>query len=121
MIATAGLDTIGVRMPRFKMAHEFLAACAEPVVAPSANLSGRPSPTTWEAAAEDLDGRIDCILQGDGTDIGIESTVVDCSGDGPPVVLRLGQITLDDLRQVAPQLVGISLDLNVQRRSPGTR
>ncbi len=62
--ATAGLDTIGVRMPKNELAREFLRACGVPVVAPSANLSGKPSPTGWPAVFEDLDGRIDCILQG---------------------------------------------------------
>ena len=75
MIATAGLDTIGVRMPRHELARRFLEACEVPVVAPSANLSGKPSPTTWQAVLEDLDGRIDCILQGEATEIGLESTV----------------------------------------------
>jgi L-threonylcarbamoyladenylate synthase len=88
MIATAGLDTIGVRMPGSRLAQEFLKACGVPVVAPSANLSGKPSPTTWEAVFEDLDGRIDCILQGETTEIGLESTVLDCSGDRPLVLRR---------------------------------
>src|SRR5205085_2464416 len=74
-IATAGLDTIGVRMPLNDLARRFIEACGMPLVAPSANLSGRPSPTTWQAVLEDLDGRIDCILQGDATEIGLESTV----------------------------------------------
>src|SRR5580765_7032200 len=85
-IATAGLDTIGIRMPRFELAHQFLVACGTPVVAPSANLSGRPSPTTWQAVAEDLEGRIDCILQAATTEIGIESTVVDCTSEVPTVL-----------------------------------
>jgi L-threonylcarbamoyladenylate synthase len=76
-MATAGLDSIGIRMPRSDLAREFLTACGTPVVAPSANLSGRPSPTTWQAVYEDLNGRIDCILQGEPTEIGLESTVVD--------------------------------------------
>ena len=92
LIATAGLDTIGIRMPRSALAHQFLAACGTPVVAPSANLSGRPSPTTWQAVLEDLDGRIDCILQGDATEIGLESTVVDCTS-AVPVILRGGSVS----------------------------
>ena len=102
LIATAGLDTIGVRMPGNDVAREFLKACGVPVVAPSANLSGKPSPTTWQAVYEDLDGRIDCILQGETTEIGLESTVVDCSGERP-VVLRTGAVTLEQLQAVVPE------------------
>jgi len=118
-IATAGLDSIGVRMPRHGLAREFLAACERPVVAPSANLSGRPSPTTWEAVYEDLDGRIDCILQGEATEIGLESTVVDCTGDRP-IMLRQGSVTLEDIRNVVRNAdSGDSAD--DARKSPGLR
>ena len=96
---TAGLATVGVRVPAHELAREFLRACAVPVAAPSANLSGRPSPTTWEAVREDLDGRIACILQGAQTEVGLESTVVDCTGD-VPLVLRAGAVTLEQLRAV---------------------
>ena len=96
-LATAGLDTIGIRMPRFELAHQFLSACETPVAAPSANLSGRPSPTTWEAVAEDLDGRIDCIFQSEATEIGLESTVVDCTA-ATPLVLRSGSVSIEQLR-----------------------
>lgn len=101
LLATAGLDTIGVRMPRSAVACEFLRACETPLVAPSANLSGRPSPTTWQAVYEDLNSRIDCILQADASEIGLESTVVDCSGD-PPLLLREGAISLEELQAVVP-------------------
>lgn len=120
LIATAGLDTIGVRMPRHELAKEFLAACGVPVVAPSANLSGRPSPTTWQAVLEDLDGRIDCILQGEATEIGLESTVVDCSED-IPLLLRRGAVSLEELRSVVSETrehSGESADIV---RSPGLK
>lgn len=120
LIATAGLDTIGVRMPRFGPAHDFLSACATPVVAPSANLSGRPSPTTWQAVLEDLDGRIDSILQGDPTEIGLESTVVDCSGE-VPVLLRQGAVSLAELQAVVPETVDMSPHESGSPRSPGLR
>ncbi len=119
-IATAGLDTIGVRMPRYSLAHEFLSACGVPVVAPSANLSGRPSPTTWQAVLEDLDGRIDCILQGDPTEIGLESTVVDCTGD-VPMLLRQGAISLADLQRVVAETVEYEQFENDSPRSPGLK
>ncbi len=118
MIATAGLDTVGVRMPRAVLAQRFLTACGVPVVAPSANLSGRPSPTTCEAVLEDLDGRIDCILQGEATEIGLESTVVDCTGD-VPLLLRAGAVSLAELQAVVSETrVYIPLE-NERHKSPG--
>jgi L-threonylcarbamoyladenylate synthase len=116
---TAGLETIGIRMPQNPTAHAFLLACATPVAAPSANLSGRPSPTTWQAVLEDLDGRIDCILKGDPATIGLESTVVDCSRE-VPVLLRPGAISIDELRSVLPQIVATSGG-SEDARSPGMR
>jgi L-threonylcarbamoyladenylate synthase len=101
-VVTAGLNTIGVRMPKDLVARQFLRACGAPIVAPSANLSGRPSPTTWQAVRADLNGRISCILKGDQTKIGLESTVVDCTGE-TPVILRAGAVTLEELSGVAPQ------------------
>ena len=116
--ASAGLDTIGVRMPSYPKALEFLRACAVPVAAPSANISGRPSPTTWQAVREDLDGAIECILKGEPTHVGIESTVVDCS-QKVPAILRLGAITLGQLQSLVPETVlGTAAD---DHRSPGTR
>ena len=120
LIATAGLDSVGVRMPGNAAASEFLKACGRPVVAPSANLSGRPSPTTWQAVFEDLDGRIDCVLQGDPTEIGIESTVVDCAGKRP-VVLRAGAVSREQIEAVAGEIgVNDVSDLSVPK-SPGMR
>jgi L-threonylcarbamoyladenylate synthase len=100
-LATAGLDTIGIRMPNHPVALQFLQACDVPLVAPSANLSGKPSPTTWQAVQADLDGRIACILQGEQATVGLESTVVDCSRE-VPVLLRAGAITLEQLQAVVP-------------------
>jgi L-threonylcarbamoyladenylate synthase len=120
LAATAGLATIGVRMPKNRLAREFLEACGVPVVAPSANLSGRPSPTTWEAVAEDLNGRIDCILQGEATEIGLESTVVDCTAE-TPLVLRAGAVSLEDLQKVVPETRLYRLRKNEVARSPGLR
>ena len=119
-IATAGLDTIGVRMPRFDFARDFLSACGVPVVAPSANLSGRPSPTTWQAVLEDLDGRIDCVLQGNPTEIGLESTVVDCSG-AVPMLLREGAVSLGELRAVVPETIEYRPVASDAPRSPGLK
>lgn len=101
LLATAGLATIGVRMPNHELAREFIRACGVPLVAPSANVSGRPSPTTWQAVQADLAGKIACILQGAQTEVGLESTVVDCTGH-VPVVLRAGAVTLEQLQTVIP-------------------
>jgi L-threonylcarbamoyladenylate synthase len=119
-MATAGLDTIGVRMPRNEIAFRFLSACGTPVVAPSANLSGRPSPTTWHAVVEDLDGRIDCILKGDPAEIGLESTVVDCTGD-IPLILRTGSISLEQIAAVLPNVRHYEPTETAAPRSPGLR
>lgn len=100
-IVTAGLDTVGVRMPRHSLALELLAAAGVPLCAPSANRSGRPSPTTWEAVIEDLDGLIACVLQGEATEIGIESTVVDATG-AEIVVLRAGGLGIEELANIGP-------------------
>ena len=120
LLATANLETIGVRMPQNDLAREFLQACATPLVAPSANLSGRPSPTTWQAVFEDLQGRIDCILQGEMTEIGLESTVVDCTSD-VPLILRSGAITLEDLRKIVPETAIYRLKENEAAKSPGLK
>lgn len=119
-VATAGLNSIGIRMPRLGLTELFLTAAATPVVAPSANLSGRPSPTTWQAVLEDLDGRIDCILQGPPCIIGLESTVVDCTGE-VPVLLRKGCITAGELRKIVPDIVADSGSSPLTPKSPGLK
>lgn len=120
LIATARLETIGIRMPRFELAREFIAACGVPLAAPSANRSGRPSPTTWQAVLEDLDGRIDCILQGEPTEIGLESTVVDCTGV-VPFVLRLGAVSVEQLQAVVPATHLHDIGEDDAAKSPGIR
>ncbi|MCG3162702.1 MAG: Threonylcarbamoyl-AMP synthase [Acidobacteria bacterium] len=120
LMATAGLNTIGVRMPKDSIARQFLRACAVPVVAPSANLSGRPSPTTWQAVRTDLDGLISCILKGDQTKVGLESTVVDCTSD-KPIILRAGAVTLEQLSKVIPE-TEVSTEAGVVApKSPGMK
>lgn len=117
---TAGLATVAVRLPRGREIRDVLRQLGAPIVAPSANLSGRPSPTTWQAVRDDLDGRIDAILQGPPTQIGIESTVVDATGD-VPIVLRPGAVSLDDLRGIAPGARLADPTGDALRQSPGTR
>jgi L-threonylcarbamoyladenylate synthase len=118
LTATAGLETIGVRMPRHPLAQQFLRACGTPVAAPSANLSGRPSPTTYQAVVQDLLGRVDAILIGDQTEVGLESTVVDCTGEAP-VILRAGAVTFELLRRVVPATRS-AREGDETDRSPGT-
>jgi L-threonylcarbamoyladenylate synthase len=120
LVATAGLDSIGIRMPGHTLAREFLLSCGTPVAAPSANLSGRPSPTSWQSVYEDLDGRIDCILQGDDTKIGLESTVVDCTNH-IPVLLRYGSVTFEQLKEVVPSISVSRPDSSGPARSPGMK
>lgn len=118
-VVTAGLDTVGVRIPELSITQDFLEACDTPVPAPSANRSGRPSPTTWEAVQTDLGGRIECILQGGRTDTGVESTVVDCTTT-PVTVLRPGAVSVEDLQTVVSP-VTIGTESAGRIRSPGTR
>lgn len=120
LAATANLETIGVRMPKNNLTLEFLRACDVPLVAPSANLSGKPSPTDWQAVFEDLNGRIDCILQGEMTEIGLESTVVDCTSD-VPLILRSGAISLEDLRKINSKTELYQIKENEIAKSPGLR
>ena len=120
LTATANLETIGVRMPNNDLAREFLSACETPVVAPSANLSGKPSPTTWQAVCEDLNGRIDGILTGEMTEIGLESTVVDCTSD-VPLILRSGAVSLEDLRRVVPETKIYRINKSEPAKSPGLK
>lgn len=96
---TAGLPTVALRVPDHPVAHTLLAAAGVPVAAPSANRSGRPSPTRAEHVWDDLRDRIDLIVDGGPVGIGVESTVLDVSVD-PPILLRPGGVSLEQLRAV---------------------
>ncbi len=96
---TAGLDTVGVRMPSHPVALALLKAADVPVAAPSANRSGRPSPTTARHVYDDLKGKIAGVIDGGTTGVGVESTVVDCTGD-IPIILRPGGVTREQLEEV---------------------
>lgn len=117
---TAGLDTVAVRMPMSEEARTFLKACNVPVTAPSANISGRPSPTTWQRVAEDMDGRISAVLCGAPCEVGIESTVLDLSGE-QPLVLRPGVITPEQIESVLGKRVTVVTDPKAKVNSPGVR
>ena len=99
-----GRATVAVRVPAHPVAHALLTACELPIAAPSANLFSRPSPTTAQHVLDDLAGRIDIVLDGGPTTIGLESTVVDLTVT-PPLLLRPGGIGVDALRHVLPDLV----------------
>lgn len=102
-MVTAELDTVAVRMPSNETARELITKSGCFIAAPSANRSGSPSPTVLRHVVADLDGRVDYIIDGGGCEIGLESTVVDVSGDVPEL-LRPGKITPEQLRKIAPEL-----------------
>jgi L-threonylcarbamoyladenylate synthase len=116
---SAGLPSVAVRMPGNRIALELIRSARTPIAAPSANASGRPSPTTAAHVLEDLDGRIDLILNGGDSSVGIESTVLDLTTD-PPMILRPGAITREMLAEVIGE-VEQTTSIEELRRSPGTR
>lgn len=97
-IVTGGLDTVAIRMPKNNIAQLLIREAGVPIAAPSANIAGRPSPTTAKHVQEDLAGKVDLIIDGGKTKIGIESTVVDLTGK-TPVLLRPGGVTLEQLQK----------------------
>lgn len=116
---SSGLPSVAVRMPANIIAFEFIKSARTPIAAPSANASGRPSPTTAAHVLEDLDERIDLILDGGPTLLGIESTVLDVTTD-TPMILRPGAITREMLSEVIVSVEMLTSGEEL-RRSPGTR
>ena len=116
---TGGLDTVGIRLPDSQIAQALIKHAGTPVAAPSANLSGRPSPTKAEHVIEDLDGKVDVILIGPECRVGIESTVIDMT-TSPPCILRPGVVTADEIEAVLETPVGYSVDSEAPR-SPGMK
>jgi len=104
-LARAGLDSVGLRVPAHPLAHALLKATGRPVAAPSANRSGRISPTDADHVLSDLDGRIDAVLDGGASEVGVESTIVACLG-GPPRLLRPGGVP----REAIEALIGQRLE-----------
>jgi L-threonylcarbamoyladenylate synthase len=102
-VVTAGLDTVAVRFPAHPIARKIIEMCGFPLAAPSANLSGRPSPTTAAHVLEDLGGRINFIVDGGSSEFGLESTVLDATRS-PPMILRPGSITERMLRELLPDI-----------------
>ena len=103
-VTTGGLDTVAVRMPSNPTARRLIRAAGRPIAAPSANLSGKPSPTTADDVLEDMNGRIDAVVMGEQCDVGIESTVLDLTGD-IPYILRPGAVTREKLMSVLKRSV----------------
>ena len=122
---TGGLDTVAVRMPVDPVANRLIALAGVPVAAPSANTSGRPSPTTADHVWQDLNGKIEMIIDGGPVGIGVESTIVDVSGD-VPAVLRPGAITMEMLKDVLgevtidPAILG-PMAAGVRPKAPGMK
>ncbi len=122
---TGGLDTVAIRMPSDPVAGRLIALAGVPVAAPSANTSGRPSPTTADHVWQDMNGRIDMIIDGGPVGIGVESTIVDVSCR-IPTVLRPGAVTMEMLREVLgevnidPAILG-PMSADVKPKAPGMK
>lgn len=101
---TAGLETVAIRIPSDEIARELIRQSKTPIAAPSANLSGKPSPTTPKHVIDDLNGRVDMIINGGNCQVGLESTVVDMSGD-VPVILRPGGVTYAQIKEILPNVI----------------
>ena len=128
-ITTGGLDTVAVRMPSNPTARKLIKESGRPIAAPSANLSGKPSPTNAEDVLEDMDGRINAVVMGEQCDVGIESTVLDLAGDELRI-LRPGAVTKERLSEILGREVSYdqnllddhtSDDADFKPRSPGMK
>ncbi len=116
---TAGLDTVAVRMPNHHVAQAIIEQAGVPIAAPSANLSGKPSPTTAQTVLSDMDGKIPLIIDSGPCEVGIESTVLDVSGPIPKI-LRPGMVTGEMINDVIG-VVDTGTDKSKKVRSPGVK
>lgn len=112
-IVTAGFKTVGIRLPDSETARELVALSDTPLAAPSANVSGRPSPTSFDAVLEDMDGKIEAVILENTAKVGIESTVIDLTKN-PPVILRPGAVTKEEIEEVIGEVVSLE-------RTPGSK
>ena len=106
---TAGLKTVAVRYPSHEAARSLIKSAGVPIAAPSANISGKPSPTTARDVMEDMDGRIDAVIDGEKCAVGVESTIVDTTRGGC-TILRPGGVTYDMIKEIVPD---VKLDKNI--------
>ena len=109
---SGGLDTVAIRMPSHKIAREIIKQAGVPIAAPSANISGRPSPTKEKHVYEEMNGRVNGIVLGGDSDFGLESTVLDLTGD-TPMILRPGSITKEDLEEVIGE---VTIDPSLEKK-----
>lgn len=121
-IITGGLDTVAIRMPNHPIALELIKESQVPIAAPSANTSGRPSPTNATHVVEDMMNKIEMIIDGGNTGVGLESTVLDLSTE-TPTILRPGGVTLEDLKGIIPNVVQDEsiIHKDVKPKSPGQK
>lgn len=119
-IVTAGLETVAIRMPNHPVALALIRSAGVPIAAPSANISGRPSGTLAEHVWRDFNGKIDWILDGGASQVGLESTVVDCT-TRHPLVLRPGGVTYEELLRIEPNMRLEITSKQQQPRSPGMK
>ena len=121
---TGGLDTVAVRFPDHKVALAFIEAAGGFVAAPSANTSGRPSPTLGKYVYEDMNGKIEMLLDGGQVGIGVESTIVDVTGE-KPMILRPGYVTYEMMQEILPELLQdptmFSVSGNAKPKAPGMK
>lgn len=122
---TAGLDTVAIRCPGNETARKLIKSSGVPIAAPSANLSGKPSPTKAKHVIADMSGRIDAIIDGGDCVVGVESTIVDFTAESP-VILRPGGVTYDDFKSIG---IAVEIDKNILQsisadevpKCPGTK
>lgn len=125
-VITAGLDSVGIRMPDHPVARAFIRTCGVPIAAPSANISGKPSPTRAEHVFEDLNDKIDAIIDGGPCDVGLESTVIDVTGR-IPFILRPGGITWEQIKDavgevaIDPAVKGDAVRGDFKPKAPGMK
>ena len=123
---TGGLETIAVRMPDHPIALKLIALSGRPIAAPSANLSGKPSPTQSKDVIDDLWDRVDWIVEGGDAEVGLESTVLDVTSP-VPMILRPGKVTREEIAKIAgaceidPAIMGAAIDTSGVAKSPGMK
>ncbi|MBQ9757645.1 MAG: threonylcarbamoyl-AMP synthase [Clostridia bacterium] len=118
---SAGLDTVGIRIPKDETARTFLKECGVPVAAPSANISGKPSPTSFSHVFCDMNGKVSGIIKGEDSEVGVESTVLDMTAD-IPTILRPGGVSREELKEILGEvLISSELKKDDIPKAPGMK